>query len=637
MADSVRELDIIINAKDQASKVIRGMGGTFSELQRTAVAGSAAITAALGFATKSAIDTAINFEQAKVAFTTFLGDGEKAGKLIKQLSDFAAKTPFDLPQVVEGGKRLLAMGISADQIIPTFKKLGDISGGNTDKLNSLILAYGQVNAATRLTGAELRQFTEAGVPLLDMLGQKMGKTSGEIQDMISKNKISFQDVSDVLTTATSSGGRFFNAMESQSKTLGGIISNTRDEIVRFALSIMGLTTTGDVKEGSIFFYLKEAAQGFLQKLQDVRPIVQNFVEQLIADKDKLLIVGAAIAGLFAPLIIAAAPAIAAAIAFSVAFAGVVATFVLLKDQLGGATQAIIVMLAGVGVLAGAWAGLNIVFGASPIGAVIVAAVGLATALGVLITQTDAFKTKQDLITEANNRVLDSENKLKAARDDLIASDDALKDANFRLEGAALAVERAEKNKIEMIKLFGPASLEAQQASHDLEGAHRTLEKAKKDVTTATNDNIKKEQEYVTQKDESIKASDDRQKSLTAEKGTWEKLGDSIQNAINKIGEYAKLAITGVAVPSNVKNGRRHGGYVPGDANDAVPMLLHGGERVIPKNGVDVNPGQGGGGAVNINITGSFNLDSDDRVNQLAQTIISMLNRQNELANKGLAV
>lgn len=217
-----------------------------------------------------ALNTAASFEQWKISFDTMLGSSEKSSKLLNQISDFAIKTPFELPQLVEGSKRLLAYNIEAEKVVPTMQMLGNIASGvGMEKLPNLILAFGQVRAATRLTGMELRQFSEAGVPLLDALATKYKTTAANIQEMVSKGKISFNDVDEALTKMTSSGGKFFNLMENQSKTFNGVMSNVRDNFSRLALEIMGFdmaegsATFGQVKEGTIFDRLRKAAQAFL--------------------------------------------------------------------------------------------------------------------------------------------------------------------------------------------------------------------------------------------------------------------------------------------------------------------------------------------------------------------------------------
>ena len=177
-------------------------------------------------------------EQTRIAFETMLGSAELAAKKLEELKQFAATTPFELTGLKEASKRLLAFNFSADELIPTLKALGDIASGvGMDKLPQLILAFGQVRAATRLTGMELRQFTEAGVPLLGELAKNLGKTEGQIQEMIHDKKIGFKDVQKALFALTTGSGRFANLMEKQSHSFLGIISNIKDWINIVAIDI----------------------------------------------------------------------------------------------------------------------------------------------------------------------------------------------------------------------------------------------------------------------------------------------------------------------------------------------------------------------------------------------------------------
>lgn len=102
-----------------------------------------------------------------------LGSGEKARILLNDLSQFASKTPFEIPEIRSNAKQLLAMGISADNLIPTMKALGDVSAGLSVPMDRLALAYGQVIAKGKLQGGELKQFTEAGVPLIETLSNRL--------------------------------------------------------------------------------------------------------------------------------------------------------------------------------------------------------------------------------------------------------------------------------------------------------------------------------------------------------------------------------------------------------------------------------------------------------------------------------
>jgi tape measure domain-containing protein len=138
------------------------------------------------------------------------------------------------------------MGVSAGDMIQTLKALGDVSAGLNVPLERLALNYGQVLTQGKLTGKELKDFTTAGVPLLDELSKNLGKSKTEIQDMVSQGKISAQDMVDAFQSMTSEGGKFANLMEAQSKTLAGQWSNLQDTLAgigeQIGLAIMPLLT-----------------------------------------------------------------------------------------------------------------------------------------------------------------------------------------------------------------------------------------------------------------------------------------------------------------------------------------------------------------------------------------------------------
>ena len=222
----------VIEAKDQATGVLNSVSNSFMGFNSKAVMATAALTAvgtaAYGF-TSQALKAAASWEQVNVAFTTMLGSADNAKVFMNELVAFAKTTPFTLTGLQEASKQLLAYGSSQEEVIPQLRMLGDIASGvGMDKLPNLILAFGQVRAATRLTGMELRQFTEAGVPLLQTLADQFKKPVSEIQEMVSAGQIGFADVQKALQGLTGEGGRFNNLMENQSKTLSGMVSNLQD-------------------------------------------------------------------------------------------------------------------------------------------------------------------------------------------------------------------------------------------------------------------------------------------------------------------------------------------------------------------------------------------------------------------------
>ena len=167
-------------------------------------------------------------EQTRIAFETMLGSAEAMEKKLRELEDFAVRTPFTLKGIKASSKQLLAMNIEADSLLPTLKFLGDVSAGLSVPLSRLALNFGQVRNQNKLTGRELRDFAIAGVPLLDELAKNLGKTTAEIQKLISQGAISFEDVEAAFVSMTTGSGRFADLMTKQSKSFFGILSNIQD-------------------------------------------------------------------------------------------------------------------------------------------------------------------------------------------------------------------------------------------------------------------------------------------------------------------------------------------------------------------------------------------------------------------------
>lgn len=242
------QLKIVVDAQDNTKGVFSSIGSNLSSLSKRTEdtrRGMMAIGAAgavafggLAYMTKGVIEAGANFEQTRISFETMLGSAEAAKTTLAELQDFAQRTPFQLPEVQQGAKQLLAYGVSAKELIPTLRNLGDIAAGvGMDKMPQLLLAFGQVKSVTHLTGMELRQFSEAGVPLLGALAEQFGKTTGEVQKMVSDGKVSFADMQTALRSLTGEGGRFHDLMEKQSHSLSGLWSNFNDQITKTSVLI----------------------------------------------------------------------------------------------------------------------------------------------------------------------------------------------------------------------------------------------------------------------------------------------------------------------------------------------------------------------------------------------------------------
>lgn len=234
---------ITIKAIDSFSSVIDKATGKFGALSSTLKIGSVAILgfgAALTAIGVSSVKVAADFQQTQVAFTTMLGNAEKAQSLLKNLADFAKKTPFTLTGVEKSAKQLLAVGFEADSIIPTLKSVGDVVAGlglGEDGLERIILNLGQVRAQGKLTGRELRDFTTAGIPLIAQLAKQFGVSESAISDMVSSGMIKTADVIKAFDNMSGAGGKFENLMGKQAETVKGKFSNLKDTFEQFQRTI----------------------------------------------------------------------------------------------------------------------------------------------------------------------------------------------------------------------------------------------------------------------------------------------------------------------------------------------------------------------------------------------------------------
>lgn len=186
-------------------------------------------------------------ESLTAEFQVMLGSAEKAESLVQQITEFAARTPFQVQGLAENTRLLLQFGVEADNVLPTLRMLGDVAGKNQEKLSSLAFAFGKVNSSGRLTGLELRQMIIAGFNPLNLIAAKTGETMEALRKRMSKGGISAQEVADAFKTATSEGGRFYKNMETQSKTFIGLVSTMKDNIT-LTLAAIGKSLLPGLKD-----------------------------------------------------------------------------------------------------------------------------------------------------------------------------------------------------------------------------------------------------------------------------------------------------------------------------------------------------------------------------------------------------
>lgn len=208
-----------VSATKTLGTVLAGLGVGF---------GAVKITEGIKNIAANALKASSDFEQAGVQFGVMLGDAKKAQRLVNEIQDMANVTPFETQDLLDASKTLLNFGINVQDILPDLRMLGDIAGGDKQRMQSLTLAFSQMSSAGRLMGQDLLQMINAGFNPLQVISEKTGKSMAVLKDEMSKGKISVEMVRQAFVDATSEGGKFYGMMNKQSETLEGKISTLND-------------------------------------------------------------------------------------------------------------------------------------------------------------------------------------------------------------------------------------------------------------------------------------------------------------------------------------------------------------------------------------------------------------------------
>ena len=417
------------------------------------------------------------FQQLEISFGTMLKSKEKANELMAQLTDLAAKTPFGLQEASEGAKRLLAFQVPAEEVTETLRRMGDVASGLGVPMGQLIHVYGQVKAQGKLMTNDLYQFMNAGIPIIAELSKVVGKSETEIKDMVSAGKIGFTEIQAVIKNMTNEGGLFYNLMAEQSKSLGGQISNLRDNFDQM------LNEIGKSSEGIVSGAIK-----------GVSFLVENYET-----------IGKLIAGL-----IVSYGTYRAALIATAAVQQVVAA------RTAGMTVAEMAHYTWLVLVEKAQKLLNLTMLANPYALAAAALVGLAVALWSLKDSTDAnaeaTERHNQLRKEQANLIDDEKNRISG----LISTiQDETKSWNERNK-AFLALRNSTDGVLNKYSTLNQMLREMSQVLKDINGRYETMnEKMSRDAVKKTNDLIKSKEEQIKKLEEEIKqtASSDRRTAL----------------------------------------------------------------------------------------------------------------------------
>lgn len=258
---------------DQAKSETEGLrnglskvGESIADFGKQAAIMTAGVVAGIGAIGVKAVQMAGNFEQSEIAFTTLLKDRGKAIEAIKAIEQDAKSTPYNLPDLIKANQLLVSAGVNTEDARTQIKNLGNAiaaTGGGTAELNRMAANLQQIKAVGKAAAIDVKQFAFAGINIYDMLAKSTGKNVAEIKEM----DISYEMLTKAFADASAEGGMFEGAMQNQSKSLQGVISNIQD--------VIGITLKDIAVNSGLFDGIKNGAMGVLGVIEMAAPKIQR--------------------------------------------------------------------------------------------------------------------------------------------------------------------------------------------------------------------------------------------------------------------------------------------------------------------------------------------------------------------------
>jgi len=240
MSSSLGKISSQVDMLDSRIRHTNTSASNFGSLFKSAipfVAGAFAVDKVVGFG-KGVVDALSNFESFQASLSTMLGGNQQqVTQLTEQLQRFATTTPFELTEIQDATRKLLAFGVGADDIEKSLRSIGDISSGIGAPISEIAEIYGKAKVQGRLFGEDINQLTGRGIPIIQELAKQFGVTDSEVKKLVEEGKVGFPNVEKAFADMTAQGGKFFNLMDAQSKTTGGQISNLSDSFNNLKLKI----------------------------------------------------------------------------------------------------------------------------------------------------------------------------------------------------------------------------------------------------------------------------------------------------------------------------------------------------------------------------------------------------------------
>lgn len=212
------------------SNAFKAVGGSLSGIATGGGLAALATGAVMGAAKMETLST---------AFEVLIGDAGRAGTLLKEISSFAASTPFELPELANASRSLLAFGVNSEAIIPKLRAIGDIASGIGQPIGELAELYGKAKVQGRLFAEDVNQLTGRGIPIIQEFAQQFGVTESEVKKLVETGQVGFGNLEMAFESLTGAGGRFFGMMERQSQTFEGKLSSLKDAFAELSRAAGG--------------------------------------------------------------------------------------------------------------------------------------------------------------------------------------------------------------------------------------------------------------------------------------------------------------------------------------------------------------------------------------------------------------
>ncbi len=282
------QLDVILRLKDEmsgglksANSTLSNLGSGFANLGQKVAVGIGASVAGITALGVAGVKSAADFEQTKIAMTTMTGSAEEAGNILKNISKFAAETPFEFPELATTTKQLMAFGMTGNEAVDGMKMLGDISAGLNVPIGDLGYLLGTLKTQGRAMTIDIRQFAMRGLPIYEALSSTMGVSVEKVNELVTAGKVGYPEVQKALQSMTDEGGKFHGMMAQQAKSLSGLWSTLKDNTSMALREIVGISQEGVVREGSIFDILRTTASNFIVWIDANKENIINFFTNVV--------------------------------------------------------------------------------------------------------------------------------------------------------------------------------------------------------------------------------------------------------------------------------------------------------------------------------------------------------------------